>query len=51
VNRQDAKSAKEDLGALGVLAVFWTMTMYPEKIATNISANMLRKIRNEVENG
>ena len=31
--------------------VIWMLTMYPKNVRANIPANVLRKIRNEVENG
>ena len=31
--------------------VIWMLTMYPKNVQDNISAKMLRQIRNEVENG
>ncbi len=31
--------------------VIWFLTIYPKNVADNIPANVLRKIRNEVENG
>jgi mRNA-degrading endonuclease RelE of RelBE toxin-antitoxin system len=31
--------------------VIWMLTMYPKNVAENIPADVLREIRNEVENG
>ncbi|MGH7170219.1 MAG: type II toxin-antitoxin system RelE/ParE family toxin [Gemmataceae bacterium] len=31
--------------------VIWMLTIYPKNVAENIPADLLRKIRNEVENG
>jgi putative component of toxin-antitoxin plasmid stabilization module len=31
--------------------VIWMLTMYPKNVRENISADVLREIRNEVENG
>ena len=31
--------------------IVWMLTMYPKNVRDNIPAQMLRKIRNEVENG
>ena len=31
--------------------VIWMLTMYPKNVKEDIPANVLRKIRNEVENG
>jgi hypothetical protein len=31
--------------------VIWLLTMYPKNVAENIPANVLKKIREEVEDG
>jgi mRNA-degrading endonuclease RelE of RelBE toxin-antitoxin system len=31
--------------------IVWMLTMYPKNVRDNIPAQVLRKIRNEVENG
>ncbi len=31
--------------------VIWMLTMYPKNVAENIPANVLREIREELENG
>ena len=32
-------------------SVIWMLTLYPKNVAENIPADVLREIRNEVENG